>query len=327
MYIKNRRKMLSDYDIQKLRALPIESVAERLGLRVSRGRCLCPFHDDTRPSLMLNRSKNTYHCFVCGTGGSGPIDLVMKYLNKTFIEACYWLANEHNVIITADHNRRPLGTKHHAQSSGPGIDLAHLESVIANKTLTAEARRFLFDERRIREDVVAELGLSSISCPVPMSGNLSEGWFNAPSLLIPYRDMEGKLLSVQARYLGEEKGKPRFQFPRGSKCSIYNLPVLSQLSDGEPLFITEGASDCMAMLSAGHKAIAIPSATLLKPEDVAMLKSVKTLTNIHICPDRDRPGEALALDLKQHFPQIMRHQLPEGYKDFGDYWKTRGYKI
>lgn len=327
MFIKNRRKMLSDYDIQKLRALPIESVAERLGLRVSRGRCLCPFHDDTRPSLMLNRSKNTYHCFVCGTGGSGPIDLVMKYLNKTFIEACYWLANEHNVIITADHNRRPLGIKHHAQSSGPGIDLAHLESVIANKTLTAEARRFLFDERRIREDVVAELGLSSISCPVPMSGNLSEGWFNAPSLLIPYRDMEGKLLSVQARYLGGEKGKPRFQFPRGSKCSIYNLPVLSQLSDGEPLFITEGASDCMAMLSARHKAIAIPSATLLKPEDVAMLKSVKTLTNIHICPDRDRPGEALALDLKQHFPQIMRHQLPEGYKDFGDYWKTRGYKI
>lgn len=319
--------MLSDYDIQKLRALPIESVAERLGLRVSRGRCLCPFHDDTRPSLMLRRDRNSYHCFVCGTGGSGPIDLVMKYLNKTFIEACYWLANEHNVIITADHNRHPSGTKHHPSPAGTGIDLAHLECLIARRTLTAEARRFLFDERRIREDVVAELGLSSISMPVPMSGNLCEGWFNAPSLLIPYRDMNGKLLSVQARYLGKEKGRPRFQFPRGSKCSIYNLPVLRTLADGEPLFVTEGASDCMAMLSAGHKAIAIPSATLLKPEDVAMLKSVKTLTNIHICPDRDRPGEALALDLKQHFPQIMRHQLPEGYKDFGDYWKTRGYRI
>ena len=319
--------MLSDYDIQKLRALPIESVAERLGLRVSRGRCLCPFHDDTRPSLMLRRDRNSYHCFVCGTGGSGPIDLVMKYLNKTFIEACYWLANEHNVIITADHNRHPSGTKHHPSPAGTGIDLAHLECLIARRTLTAEARRFLFDERRIREDVVAELGLSSISMPVPMSGNLCEGWFNAPSLLIPYRDMNGKLLSVQARYLGKEKGRPRFQFPRGSKCSIYNLPVLRTLADGEPLFVTEGASDCMAMLSAGHKAIAIPSATLLKPEDVAMLKSVKTLTIIHICPDRDRPGEALALDLKQHFPQIMRHQLPEGYKDFGDYWKTRGYRI
>ena len=319
--------MLSDFDIQKLRALPIESVAERLGLRVSRGRCLCPFHDDTRPSLMLRRDRNSYHCFVCGTGGSGPIDLVMKYLNKTFIEACYWLANEHNVIITADHNRHPSGTKHHPSPAGTGIDLAHLECLIARRTLTAEARRFLFDERRIREDVVAELGLSSISMPVPMSGNLCEGWFNAPSLLIPYRDMNGKLLSVQARYLGKEKGRPRFQFPRGSKCSIYNLPVLRTLADGEPLFVTEGASDCMAMLSAGHKAIAIPSATLLKPEDVAMLKSVKTLTNIHICPDRDRPGEALALDLKQHFPQIMSHQLPEGYKDFGDYWKTRGYRI
>ena len=99
--------------------------------------------------------------------------------------------------------------------------------------------------------------------------------------------------------------------------------MLRTLADGEPLFVTEGASDCWAMLSAGHKAIAIPSATLLKPEDVAMLKSVKTLTNIHICPDRDRPGEALALDLKQHFPQIMRHQLPEGYKDFGQWWAAQ----
>ena len=319
--------MLSDFDIQKLRALPIERVAERLGLRVSRGRCLCPFHDDSRPSLMFRRGKNSYHCFVCGAGGSGPIDLVMKYLNKTFIEACYWLANEHNVIITDENNQRQRRVTHHSSKNATPIDIAHLESVIANKILTAEARHFLFDERRIREDVVAELGLSSISSPVPMSGNLNEGWFNAPSLLIPYRDIDGRLMSVQARYLGRDKDKPRFQFPRGNNCGIYNLPVLRTLADGEPLFVTEGASDCWAMLSAGHKAIAIPSATLLKPEDVAMLKSVKTLTNIHICPDRDRPGEALALDLRKHFPQIMRHQLPEGYKDFGDYWKTRGYKI
>ena len=318
--------MLSDFDIHKLRALPIESVAERLGLHVSRGRCLCPFHDDSRPSLMFRRDKNSYHCFVCGAGGSGPIDLVMKYLNKTFIEACYWLVNEHNVVIADENNQRQRRVMHHASKNATSIDIAHLERVVANNTLSDEARRFLFDERKIREDVAAELGFRSISRPVRMSGNLNEGWFNAPSLRLPFRDINGRLLSVQARYLGIDKDKPRFQFPRGNKCGIYNLPVLRTLADGEPLFVTEGASDCWAILSAGHKAIAVPSATLLKPEDMAMLKQVSTLNNIHICPDRDRPGEALALDLKKYFPQIMRHQLPMGYKDFGDYWKTVGHK-
>lgn len=33
-------------DIQKLRDLPIEEVAHRLGMRPERHKCLCPFHDD-----------------------------------------------------------------------------------------------------------------------------------------------------------------------------------------------------------------------------------------------------------------------------------------
>ena len=51
---------------------------------------LCPFHDDSHPSLSFKVSKNTFRCFVCGASG-GPIDLVMKYLNKDFKEACRWL--------------------------------------------------------------------------------------------------------------------------------------------------------------------------------------------------------------------------------------------
>ena len=86
-------------DIQKLRDLPIEGVAERLGLTVKKHKSLCPFHDDSHPSLSFNVSKNSYRCYVCGAHG-GTIDLAMKVLNKPFIEACQWLANEHNVILT-----------------------------------------------------------------------------------------------------------------------------------------------------------------------------------------------------------------------------------
>lgn len=113
---------------------------------------------------------------------------------------------------------------------------------------------------------------------------------------------------------------PRFRFPYGSQCGIYNLQVLNLLTPGEKLFITEGCSDCWAMLSAGHKAIAIPSATLLKPEDRDVLAYISETFGVewHMFPDRDAPGERLFLQLKEILPSLIHHQLPLGCKDFGE---------
>ena len=113
---------------------------------------------------------------------------------------------------------------------------------------------------------------------------------------------------------------PRFRFPYGSQCGIYNLQVLNLLTPGERLFITEGCSDCWAMLSAGNKAIAIPSATLLKPEDRDVLAYISETFGVewHMFPDRDAPGERLFLQLKEILPSLIHHQLPLGCKDFGE---------
>lgn len=309
--------MLDNLTIQKLRDLPIEGVAERLGLEVKRHKSLCPFHNDSRPSLTFNVRKNTYRCYVCDAYG-GAIDLVMHHLNKTFTEACHWLANENNIIV-----EKFQSSKVSKFQKEPTVDIRHLAMLVAQPYLNDEARHFLFDERKIRPEVVKQLGLSSISSPVPMSGDLNGSWFNAPSLLIPYRDIDGRLISVQARYLGNDKSKPRFQFPKGSKCTIFNLPTLNNLKSQEPIFISEGVSDCLALMSAGVKAIAIPSATLLKPEDAGMITRPKRegwRGSFHIFPDRDAPGERLYLDLMAMCKTITRHQLPEGFKDVGQYY-------
>ena len=140
-------------------------------------------------------------------------------------------------------------------------------------------------------------------------------------LQIPYYDREGHLVGIQNRNL--VKGAlPRFRFPQGSQCSIYNLPVLNRLRPHEPLYITEGCSDCWAMLSAGHKAIAIPSATLLKPKDVKLLSTLdaELSTQFHMYPDRDAPGERLFLQLQKVLPNLEHHQLPVDCKDFGEYY-------
>lgn len=343
--------MLSRFDIQKLQDLPIEQVSEALQISVSRHKALCPFHEDTRPSLTFNVRKNRYRCFVCDASGNS-IDLVMKSQGWNFYESCKWLAKQFSVVLSNElgyFQERALKQqvrKVKKELPPPPIDVHYLESLMANPVLTEEAQRFLFDERKISPQVVRQIGISSISEPVPMSGNLNGSWFNAPSLLIPYKDIDGNLLSVQARYLGNsllsvvrcplspEGQVPRFQFPKGSICSIFNLPVLKTLSGEEELWITEGVTDCLAMLSSGRKAIAIPSATLLKPEDVELITrplSEGWRGSFHMYPDQDEPGERLFLELNKllspHIGRIggglQHHLLPSKYKDFGEYWAKR----
>ena len=134
------------------------------------------------------------------------------------------------------------------------------------------------------------------------------------------KDSEDTKVSIGSKADTDFEETPRFRFPYGSQCGIYNLQVLNLLTPGERLFITEGCSDCWAMLSAGHKAIAIPSATLLKPEDRDVLAYISKTFGVewHMFPDRDAPGERLFLQLKEILPSLIHHQLPLGCKDFGE---------
>ena len=296
---------MEKYELQKLRDLPIEGVAERLGLRVVRHKALCPFHDDHHASLSFSVRRNSFRCFVCGASG-GTIDLVMRHLSLGFREACRWLADENNIII--DHS--PLTIDHSAAQKT--FDATRYERFFERPWLNEAARRFLYDERKLDQRVVRWCRLTS------WTDRQGVSW-----LQIPYYNQEGRLIGVQNRNL-VRGALPRFRFPAGSQCSIYNLPVLNLLRPGEDLYITEGCSDCWAMLSAGHKAIAIPSATLLTKKDAEQLSMVNVQWSIkfHMYPDRDAPGERLFLQLQQVLPSLVHHQLPPGCKDFGEYYQT-----
>lgn len=302
--------MIDKSVINMLESLPIESVAERLGMQVSRHKALCPFHDDSRPSLTFNCYRNRYRCYVCDAHG-GVIDLVKHVRNCGFCEACEWLRGGTSIVSDISRRRSVVPSV-----KRPDIkpDLEWLSTLVQPRVLNDAARRFLFEERHIDPRVVEWCGLSSISWSSPC-WRYGKSFYDGPSLLIPYYDIDGRLLSVQSRYLGTDD-KPRFKFPRGSNCHIYGLQVLRYLGPGEDLWITEGCSDCWALLSSGRKAIAIPSATLLKDKDIEPLRGL----NLHMFPDQDIPGERLFLELCERLPQIVRHHLPTGFKDVGEYY-------
>ncbi|MBP5339595.1 MAG: hypothetical protein J6Z14_09915 [Prevotella sp.] len=295
-------------ELQMLRDLPIERVAERLGLQVRLHKALCPFHDDHHASLSFSVRRNTFRCFVCGASG-GTIDLVMRFLNVGFLEACRWLGG-------SSLGGESSGSERGASSSegeSRAFDASRYTRYFEHPWLSPEARQFLYDERRLDPRVVRWCRLTS------WRDRRGVSW-----LQTPYFDRDGHLVGIQNRNL--VKGAlPRFRFPAGAECGIYNLPVLNRLHTGEPLYITEGCSDCWAMLSAGHKAIAIPSATLLGKKDAELLSSLASdrSTRFHMYPDRDAPGERLFLQLQQVLPHLERHHLPPNCKDFGDYYRTR----
>ena len=370
--------MLDKSTTQRLRSLPVEAVAERLGLRVVRHKSLCPFHDDHHASLSYSTSRNTFRCFVCDARG-GTIDLVMRHLNMSFPDACRWLANGTNIILDTYRPRTPT-----ADRPARPFDAARYARLFEHPWLSDEARTFLFTERRLDPRVVRWCRLTS------WTDRQGTHW-----LQTPYFDASGQLIGLQNRNLdyGKQKGDegeedkrsvdkdkqeqgseakqgraidakqgqgsetkqgqaveakqgqagdgkqgqagdgkqgqgsesreaPRFRFPYGSRCTVYNLPVTAMLRPGEPLFITEGCSDCWAMLSAGHKAIAIPSATLLSQADKALLRDLaqRLGTSFHMFPDRDAPGERLFMQLREVLPGLQHHQLPVGCKDFAEYY-------
>ena len=58
----------------------VDIIGERIPL-VSRGENffgVCPFHDDSNPSMCVSREKQIYTCFVCGESGN-VFNFVMNY--------------------------------------------------------------------------------------------------------------------------------------------------------------------------------------------------------------------------------------------------------
>lgn len=221
--------MLDRLTLQRLRDLPIEQVAERVGLRVERHKSLCPFHDDHRPSLTFHARSNTFRCFSCGARG-GPIDLVMRRLGMSFPEACRWL--DGGVRI----DPLPLSRPRPRKEAYKPFDAARYARFFEHPWLSDPARQFLFQERRLDPRVVAWCRLTS------WTDRHGTHW-----LQTPYYDPQMRLVGLQNRNLDYKKSapteasssepmaQPRFRFPQGSRCGLYNQPVLLRLRPGEPL--------------------------------------------------------------------------------------------
>ena len=307
LYINTNKtfNVMTNTEITALKGLPIMAVAERLGIQhIDHGKrlALCPFHDDHHPSLKFNIKHNTCRCFACQDKSMDTIELVMRTLSMSFPEACRWLADGQGVIL---QEWKPVDVK--PREPKP-FDARRYEYIFSRPELGEEACSFLYGERMLQPNVVKQ------SCLNQWTDRHGTVW-----LSIPYFDLDGHVIGVENRNM-KPGAEPRFRQVSGSRCHLYNIPVINQLSDGEPLYIAEGPSDCWALLSAGLKALAFPSAKDVHPDAIDLLRRLQQHkgTPFLIYPDRDEAGESFFQRLRQEFPGIERLALPEGCKDIAE---------
>lgn len=127
---------------------------------------LCPWHDDTKPSLQINPERQTFKCWVCDLGGD-VFSFVMKIDGLEFREALEMLAERANISLA------PTGPK--PAAGGPGD----------KKTLLAAAawaeeqfhRCLLSDPQAgTARDYLVERGISAASINRFRLGFAPESW-------------------------------------------------------------------------------------------------------------------------------------------------------
>ncbi len=114
-------------------------IGEHITLR-RRGRSitgLCPFHNDSKPSLQISDEKGIFKCFSCGMGGD-VIKFLMEYQKISFREAVTQLAKKYQLTLPANFMQRQ------DDAGTPKVD-AYLEAKAINAFVATIYHKYLLE--------------------------------------------------------------------------------------------------------------------------------------------------------------------------------------
>ncbi len=134
-------------------------------------KALCPWHDDTRPSLQINPQRQSFKCWVCNIGGD-IFSFMMKIENVDFPEALSMLAERAGISLRPQRpaTRGPIDATGSTQTPPASPDdkralyraMAWAEEqyhrCLTESPEAQPARRYL-DERGISDETIAKYHL------------------------------------------------------------------------------------------------------------------------------------------------------------------------
>jgi DNA primase len=212
----------------------------------------CPIHrGEGRDAFHVNLSRNLFHCFSCGAGGS-VLDFVAAMEGCTLREAARKLAGDGTAGPAPPANQPKATVTRKSSSVSPlGFTLRGIDS--AHPYLAA---------RGIESATAQEFGIGFYRGPGILCGRL----------VIPIHNADGELVAYCGRAL--DGAEPRYRFPSGFAKSevVFNL---HRVAGQDSVVVVEGFFDCFRLHQAGVAAVALMGTRLSDAQQHVLLRSFR----------------------------------------------------
>src|SRR3954471_22505186 len=291
-------------------------------------KALCPFHQEKSPSFTVSPSRQTFHCFGCGAGGS-VFRFVMDYEHLEFPAAVKKLAQRVGIPVIEErgtssgdedrqHETRRILLQLHAEAA------EWFHENLVKKEVGEPARKYLKGrgiDKRIAKDW--QIGFAPESWDAFLSWALERGY--QQRLLL-----ESGLVTRREEGGGESKGYDRFRnrimFPihndvgeviafsgrildKNAETAKYvNSPETPLFRKGRVLFglhktkrglieadcaiVCEGQLDLITLFEAGITNVVAPQGTAFTEQQARILK--RFVSEVVLCFDADAAGQKAA---------------------------------
>ena len=268
---------------------------------------ICPFHNDTKPSMHISSSKGIFKCFACGAGGD-VFKFWSDYYQKDFKETLKELAQKYGVELTNSSTNKEEIEHYNLQIRMHELAAKYYNDQLLGSEQARSARNYL-EERKISTTTISEyqLGYSPadpenwgklitllqdklnvteaqiVEAGLALQSEKNSRYFDRfrGRLMIPIRDERGRVIAFGARLV------PGVENDNGPK--YLNSPDTQTYHKGETLFgidlakefirkedgviIVEGYFDQIALFQAGIKNVLANQGTALTA------KQVKTMSD------------------------------------------------
>ncbi len=282
---------------------------------------VCPFHDDTNPSMSVSRELQIYRCFSCGASGN-VFHFVMNYEHVSFKEALRILANRAGVEIKGlklTETKNPLTPYYEIYDLANKFYQNNLSTTLGKKAKEYLSLRSV-DEALIKE---FEIGLS-LKDTSTLTRLLEEKGYDAKTLrllglmsdhhdtyinriMFPLWDLEGRPIGFSGRIYDDSNTNKYLNtketplFKKGQLLYHYHI-AREEVRVKKQVVVMEGFMDVIRASSIGIKNTVALMGTAMTDEQAKLIARLSK--EIVLCFDGDEAGIHANLVNGEHFQKM-----------------------
>lgn len=281
---------------------------------------VCPFHNDSNPSMMVSPDKQIYKCFSCGASGN-VFTFIMNYEKVSFIEAVRKACNIQGINIPEVENARVIKKVDNKDQRQIKLmddltEFYHYQLLINSQS---EANKYL-ESRFLNKEIVDEFrigfcpndGLTSvkylqnkgytpleiIECGVGVETNDGRILDRLRGRLVfPLWDSLGRVVAFSGRRINDQLEQKYLNTPETNLFHksdvLYNYHRAEKVAHQQGyVYIVEGFMDAISLNRAGINSVVATMGTAFTKEHIKMLSSLRV--ELRLLFDCDSAGQKAA---------------------------------